>query len=110
MKWIHRIEKLTPETQPVWGTMSVEKMLAHCNITYEMVYEEEKHPKSNALIKFILKIFVKNQVVGEKPFKKNEQTAPQFIIKDSRTFEIEKKRLTRLYPKNTRVRGRLFPQ
>ncbi|PIY11319.1 MAG: hypothetical protein COZ18_04250 [Flexibacter sp. CG_4_10_14_3_um_filter_32_15] len=90
---INRIEKLSPETQPLWGTMSVEKMLAHCNITYEMVYEEGKHPKPNAFVKFILKTFVKNKVVGEKPFKKNGQTAPQFVIKDERVFEAEKKRL-----------------
>ncbi|WP_338760924.1 DUF1569 domain-containing protein [Bernardetia sp. ABR2-2B] len=90
---IHRIEKLTPETQPLWGTMSVEKMLAHCNIAYEMVYEEGKHKKPNLFVKFILKSFVKNKVVSENPFPKNGQTAPQFIIKDKRTFEIEKKRL-----------------
>ncbi|WP_375558973.1 DUF1569 domain-containing protein [Bernardetia sp. OM2101] len=90
---IHRIEKLTPSTQPLWGTMSIEKMLAHCNVTYEMVYEEGKYPKPNAFLRFILKTFVKNKVVGETPFSKNGQTAPQFIIKDERTFEIEKKRL-----------------
>ncbi len=90
---ITRIEKLTPQTQPLWGKMSIEKMLAHCNVTYEMVYEEGKHKKPNALIKFILKSFVKNKVVGEAPFTKNGQTAPQFIIKDERAFEAEKKRL-----------------
>jgi hypothetical protein len=90
---IQRIENLTPETQPLWGKMGIEKMLAHCNVTYEMVYEEDKHPKPNILVKFILKTFVKNKVVGEEPFSKNGQTAPQFIIKDERVFETEKKRL-----------------
>ncbi|WP_338793336.1 DUF1569 domain-containing protein [Bernardetia sp. MNP-M8] len=90
---IKRIEKLSPETQPLWGKMSVEKMLAHCNVTYEMIYEQEKHPKPNAFMKFILKTFVKSQVIGEKPYSRNGQTAPQFIIKDERVFEAEKKRL-----------------
>lgn len=58
-----------------------------------MVYEQERHPKPNFLMKFLLKTFVKGMVVGEKPFKKNGQTAPQFIIKDERAFETEKKRL-----------------
>lgn len=30
---ITRIETLTSKTQPLWGKMSVEKMLAHCNVT-----------------------------------------------------------------------------
>lgn len=90
---ILRVEQLSPDTQALWGTMSVEKMLAHCNVTYEMIYEEDKHPKPNAAVKFMLKLFVKSSVVGDKPYKKNGRTAPQFVIKDERTFQLEKKRL-----------------
>jgi hypothetical protein len=72
--------------------MSVDKMLAHCNVTYEMVYENI-HPQPNALIKFILKALVKNTVVNEKPYKQNSTTAAQFLIKDSKNFESEKQRL-----------------
>ena len=90
---ISRINKLTPTSQPSWGKMSVEQMLAHCNVTYEMVYDNI-HPKPNSFKKFMLKLFVKNIVISEKPYKKNSQTAPEFIIKDSRKFNIEKQRLT----------------
>lgn len=34
-----------------------------------------------------------NSVVSEKPYPKNNQTAPQFIIKDERNFNIERDRL-----------------
>lgn len=91
-EFISRIEQLTPSSKPNWGKMNVGKMLAHCNVAYEMVYEDI-HPKPNALKKLILKLFVKKIVVGEKLYKKNGQTAPEFIIKDSRKFELEKKRL-----------------
>lgn len=87
-----RIEKLTANTQPLWGKMSVGQMLAHCNVTYEMVYES-KHAKPNAFVKTILKFLVKKTVVNEKPYKKNGQTGPQFIIKETRDFEKEKHRL-----------------
>ena len=40
-----------------------------------------------------MKLLVKNAVVNNKPFKKNSQTGPQFVIKDDRNFEIEKTRL-----------------
>jgi len=87
-----RINKLTPATQPLWGKMSVEKMLAHCNVSYEMAYTD-KHPKPNAFMKFILKVLVKDKVVGPKPYKHNNPTAPAFIITDERVFETEKARL-----------------
>lgn len=89
---INRINKLTHTTKPNWGKMQVAEMLAHTNVTYELVYED-KHPKPNAFVKFMLKTLVKSIVVNEKPYKKNGGTAPQFLIKDTRDFENEKKRL-----------------
>ena len=89
---INRINKLTPTTAPLWGKMAVAQMLAHCNVSYELVYTD-KHPRPNAFMKFILKKLVKNKVVTETPYKPNNQTAPVFIIKDDKDFEAEKKQL-----------------
>lgn len=91
-EFISRIEKLSSTSKPNWGKMDVGKMLAHCNVTYEKIYDDI-HPKANVFKKLLLKIFVKNAVVNEKPYRKNGQTAPEFIIKNSRNFETEKKRL-----------------
>lgn len=92
-KYIDRINNLSKETVANWGKMSVDQMLAHCNVTYEMVYEAEKHKKPGAIAKFILKKFVKPKVVSEKAYSQNSPTAPQFIINDRKDFEEEKKRL-----------------
>lgn len=89
---INRINKLTPQTLPKWGTMDVSKMLAHCCVTYEYIFEE-RHDKPNFLMKLILKAFVKNAVVSETPYKHNERTGPAFIIADAKDFEKEKARL-----------------
>lgn len=89
---IGRINKLNPTTKANWGKMSVAQMLAHCNVTYEMVFENV-HPKPNGFVRFILKLLVKNKVVNETDYKQNGQTAPQFIIKDTKDFEVEKQRL-----------------
>ncbi len=91
-KLIQRINQLTPASQPQWGKMSVDQMLAHCNVAYEMVYEDI-HPKPNAFLKFILKALVKKKVTGEAPFPINSKTAPAFIIKEHKNFEAEKQRL-----------------
>ena len=89
---VNRINQLTPETQGLWGKMSVDQMLAHCNVAYEMAFTD-KHTKPNAFVRFLLKTFVKNGVVNEKPYPKNIRTAPAFIIADSRNFNEEKERL-----------------
>jgi len=89
---IERINTLTPATAQLWGKMNVAQMLAHCNVSYEMVYEDI-HPKPGPIMKFILKKLVKGKVVSEKPYPKNNQTAPQFIISNERDFEKEKSRL-----------------
>ncbi|MEN9999324.1 MAG: hypothetical protein RI922_2314 [Bacteroidota bacterium] len=90
---IDRLHKLTPETPAKWGKMNVAQMLAHCNVTYEMIYEPEKHPKPNGFKRFILKLIVKPLVVSDKVYKENNPTAPAFMIVSEREFEMEKARL-----------------
>lgn len=87
-----RINGLTPATTPAWGKMSVSQMLAHCNVTYEMVYDIT-HPKPGAIKRFLLNLFVKNAVVGPKPYPRNSPTAPQFKITATKDFAHEKQRL-----------------
>ena len=89
---IDRIEKLTPETKPEWGKMSVDQMLAHVNVAYDMAFTDQ-YPKPGAFAKFMIKLFAKNAVVGPKPYPKNGRTAPAFIISDARDFEKEKAKL-----------------
>ena len=89
---IHRIEDLTPQSPALWGKMSVDQMLAHCNVAYEMAFTD-KHPKANPVMRFLLKNFVKKGVVNEVPYKKNLPTAPAFRIKNGKNFVEEKARL-----------------
>ncbi len=91
--YIDRINNLTPFSTGNWGKMTVDQMLAHCNVTYEMVYEPQKHKAPGGIAKFILKAFVKPKVVGEKSYPKNSPTSPQFIVTKPQDFILEKKRL-----------------
>jgi len=89
---IERIQALKPNSLPLWGKMTVAQMLAHCNVTYEMVFEN-KHPKPNFLLQLILRRFVKKIVTSEVPYKRNSRTAPAFLITSNKDFETEKSRL-----------------
>ncbi len=92
-QYILRINKLSPETQPLWGKMSVDQMLAHCNVTYALALEPEKFPKPSFIAKFLLKTFVKQKVTNDKPYKQSIPTSPVFIIKGNKDFEEERKNL-----------------
>jgi len=105
---IERIQQLTPETQPLWGKMSVAQMLAHCSVAYEMFYEKERFPKNNFIAKFFLKSFVKPMVVGPKPYKKNQQAAPVFLIKEEKNFDKEKAKLVGFIEKTQQLGANYF--
>ena len=87
---VSRLNRLNPDTAPLWGKMSVAQMIAHCNVAYELVYEEDKHKKPNPVMSFILRTFVKNMVVNKKPYKHNGPTSPAFIIKGDKDFNAER--------------------
>jgi SRSO17 transposase len=84
-------------------------MLAHCSVTYEMVYENV-HPKPAGFKKFILTAFVKNLVVSEKPYKQNNPTAPAFLIKDEKDFQKEQERLVGYVNKTQQLGAGHFEQ
>ncbi len=90
---IGRINQLSSQSTPQWGKMNVGQMLAHSNVSYEMAFEN-KHPKPNFILGFILKTFLKKGLTDETtPYKKNSSTAPAFVMKEEKNFETEKKRL-----------------
>ena len=92
-EYINRINNLTPETQRKWGKMSVDQVLAHLNVAYDLTFTSEKFPKPSFIAKFLLSRFVKSKITNEIPYKQSLPTSPAFIIADERNFEEEKAKL-----------------
>ena len=90
---LDRLNKLTTESQRQWGKMNVGQMLAHCNEAFRSSLA--KMPK-RMLMGYLFGWLAKPLFFGPKPYKKSLPTAPNFIIKDERNFEEEKKQLTEL--------------
>lgn len=87
--------------------MTVDQMLAHCNVPFDTVYDPEytrENPRPNALVRKLLRLVAKPIVVGEKPYKRNMRTAPSFIIEGERDFEAERDRLV-AYVKRVQADG-----
>lgn len=89
-----RINALTPDTQRLWGKMNVAQMLAHCKEAFKVPLSDKKMPRS--LIGLLVGWAFKNKLHNDSPWQKNLPTAPNFIIKDERDFEKEKRELTDL--------------
>ncbi|WP_333851603.1 DUF1569 domain-containing protein [Epilithonimonas sp.] len=106
--FIKRINALTEDSFPKWGVMSVDKMLAHCNVTYELIYEQEKHRKPTFITKWLLKNFVKSKVVSETPYKHNSPTSAMFVITDNKIFEEERKRIIGFIQKTQQLGAEAF--
>lgn len=104
---ISRIENLKSNTTPQWGKMDVSQMLAHCNVTYSMAFDEN-YKKSSPFLRFILKNLAKKGIVNEVPLKKNSSTAPEMVIKTSKNFEEERAILISNLQKAVRVGEKFF--
>ncbi len=91
-QFIGRINKLSPNTQNQWGKMNVSQMMAHCNVSYDMAFDEN-YKKSSSFLRFILKNLAKKGLVNESPLSKNSSTASEMIIKTAKDFDIEKSKL-----------------
>lgn len=86
-----RINSLNQNSAPIWGKMNVGQMLTHCQRTFEVALSELKLKRG--LIGFLFGGIAKKNMAGDKPFKRNLPTAPQFVVKDNRDIEKEKQNL-----------------
>jgi hypothetical protein len=88
---IERINKLTPETERLWGKMNVCQMLAHASIGVAAAVGE--HYSSRTLMGRIFGGIAKKITVNDKQFDKNLPTHPEYIVENPEEFEVEKKKL-----------------
>lgn len=100
---ISRIEKLTPNTTPLWGKMTVDQMLKHSIAPIDVVF-------GDLVIKMPFYMgwlgrFIKKSVLNNE-FKKGGPTAKEFIFKERYDFEQSKRELiekTRKFQDGTKV-------
>ncbi len=85
---LNRIEKLTPNSQRLWGKMSVSQMLEHCQKPLEVATGSLELKRS--FIGFLFGKIAKKVFLGNKPLSKNMPTVRDFIIKTDADFETQK--------------------
>jgi hypothetical protein len=92
---IVRINKLTPESKPLWGKMNVSQMLAHLQVPIGVADGSQKLKRT--LFGRIVGPMVKSMIYNEKPFKRNLPTDPSFVMTGcEKDFETEKQKLLKI--------------
>lgn len=87
-QYIERINKLQPNTEPLWGKMNGAQMLTHCSGAY---FEGSK--KIGFFWWIVIRFFRKEIVIGHQPYPRGMRTSKSFIPTDTLDFEKERTKL-----------------
>ena len=88
---LERLENLGPDSQAIWGKMTVSQMLAHC-----AEVQDVNNGKALKGTPFIIKLvgpLFKNKLIEKKPYPKNMRTHPQYIMDSPEDFLKQRDRL-----------------
>lgn len=94
---VHRLNKITPETKPLWGKMNAAQMFAHCKEIFKIPLSDVKQPR--ALPGILFGWIFKKKLYNDSAWSKSLPTSPNFKITNERDFYMEKLRLTELIAK-----------
>ncbi len=94
---IDRLNALSPQSTAQWGKMNVAQMLAHCKEAFKVPLSEKKLPRM--FMGILIGWMIKSKLYNDDPWKQNLPTAPNFIIKNERDFQDEKRELINLVNK-----------
>jgi hypothetical protein len=86
-----RIGKLTPDSQALWGKMTISQMLAHCYEPFTVPLGVKEHKRS--VLGLIFGNLTKKVITDPSPYKKNLPTAKEFLKTGTYDFESSKKQL-----------------
>lgn len=88
-----RMALLRPDSERLWGKMSVAQALAHCTAGLELALGDRRPPRM--LLGRILGQMIKGKAFREdEPMRRNSPTVPGLAVMDNRDLDIERERLT----------------
>lgn len=91
---LNRLANVHEETKPLWGIMNASQMVTHCQKPLDVA--TGKLTLKHTLIGLLFGRMAKNDFLRRDSFKRNLPTAPQFKIKDTPDFKVEKDILKKL--------------
>ncbi len=84
---LNRINQLSADSLPPWGSMTAAQMLSHCSEIQEVSNGADLN--GTPFIARLFKGMIRKMVVNEKPYKKSIQTHPQYRQNEDKDFETQ---------------------
>jgi len=88
---IARVRNLNADSPALWGKMNVAQAMAHTAHAFLVGFGDV--PCKRGLLGKLLGWMFRKSVLGDKPFKKNSPTGPDFIVTGERDFDVESGKL-----------------
>lgn len=88
---INRINNLSPESKALWGKMTVDQMLSHCQAPIDVAFGTLPL-KANFVMQMLGKM-MKSKILKSPEFKKNSPTAPSFVRNKNYNFQKTREEL-----------------
>ncbi len=92
---IERLGKIATDSERQWGKMTPAQAMEHTARVLEMATSEAQPIPQLFLGKALGWVF-KGHFLGEKPFRKNAPTGPDYVIKDDPEMDLTRERLKAL--------------
>ncbi len=89
---IHRLNKVTPDSKPLWGKMDAAQAFAHCTEVFKIPLSDVKLPTEFAGL--IFGWIFKSKLYNDSKWRKGLPTSPGFKITEKKDFYIEKLKLS----------------
>lgn len=93
---LNRIQKLSPDTSPLWGSMNATEMLLHCNRINEQLLTATPAKKGTRINQYLARLLVLYLLPN---YPKNAQTPKRNVTKgqvDTSAFEEQRKKFVEL--------------
>lgn len=89
-----RLAELEPGAQRQWGKMDPAQMMKHCSLALGDPLGDRQ--VKQLLLGKLVTPFIRGQVFGDKPFRRNAPTDPIYVVSSPQDFEAERTRLATL--------------
>ncbi|GAA3923807.1 DUF1569 domain-containing protein [Chitinophaga oryziterrae] len=89
-KFVQRLEQLTPDSQSLWGQMTVAQMLRHLRLWEEMIHENKIYNRT--LIGRLIGPLILKQVLKTPNFRRNSPTISEMRITETGIDMTEERR------------------
>ena len=87
-----RVLNLRPDSERLWGTMTVAQAVAHCAVGMEGALGDTK-PKRMFIGRIIGPVVKRLAIGNDQPIRRNTPTSPDLVVTDERELESERQRL-----------------